>query len=170
MKGLDRMDKRILANVADCLDVDEEKLAETLGCRLEVARDRLRRLRDQGIIEGFRPNVDRGQLPLHEFLVVGSPSERTDRALLQELAHEPGVSRVFSMAASTSIAFTVHGDDLDGLRDRAHGLAADAGLTNVQAILVVKTFHEDPMAALAWSEPREEDPELEALLSHAAAR
>lgn len=138
---IDQVAKRILRSLADHADVDPCRLAQELGIAEDVVRARLRTMRESGLVQGFRLSVDARQLgQSFEFLVTGTPGDRTDRGALDGLCTDPQVTRAFGLAAAHSVAFTVVGQDLAGTRAHALGLAQRAGLREAQAVLVITTF------------------------------
>lgn len=147
---LDRLHKRILANISAVATVDTAALAEAVGCRPEVARDRVRQLREAGVLQGFTADIDRQYLPPHELLIVGVPGEDTTDEAIKTVSGDPTVARFFTLAAHASVGFVVRGDDLGALRKHADRLAREAGLREHQGILVVKTFYEQPHAGAPW--------------------
>lgn len=140
---LDQIGRRILNSLADHVAVDTAAVARELGASEEVVRVRLQAMRDGGLVQGFRVQVDARQLgQSFEFLVTGVPSEHTDRGALERLCSDPQVTRAFGLASTHSVAFTVVGGDLAATRAHALALAARAGLRQAQAALVVTTFED----------------------------
>lgn len=135
---IDQMSKRILAQIGRDAGCDVEAIAQAVGCSVEVAADRIRKLQEDGVVRGFRAHVDMARVgSYHEALVVGVPSHTTDPATLQALAQEEDVDRVFTMAAQASIAFHVHGQDADSIETRATELAKRIGLQAFRTTMVV---------------------------------
>lgn len=147
---MDRLNKLLLCHLHEALTVDETALARAMGCERAVARARYERLLAEGVIEGFTTRLDAAQQATYRLLVVGVPGERTTDADLEAVCNEPGVARLFTLAAHASIAFSLQGDDLPALRKQASAVAKDLGLEQHQAILVVKEFFNDPHAGAPW--------------------
>jgi DNA-binding Lrp family transcriptional regulator len=146
---LDQIGKRVLRSLAAHVEVDVAAVALELGASEQVVRDRLRSMRESGLVQGFTVRVDARRLgESFEFLVTGAPSERTDRAALSRLCSDPQVTRAFGLASAHSVAFTVVGRDLAETRAHGMALAAKAGLRQPQAAMVVATF-EDRASGLA---------------------
>jgi len=143
--GLDLVTKRVLACLADDA-FDLARAANAAGCSEEVARTRLERLRETGVLKGMRLELDPAKLGRpHEVLVTGVPSGATDLAALRALCEADGVTRVFALASRTSIAFTMRGRDPVDLEERARAIARDAGLEHAGCTLVVNTLLDDPL-------------------------
>jgi DNA-binding Lrp family transcriptional regulator len=140
---LDQIGKRVLRSLAGHVEVDVPAVARELGAAEQVVRERLRSMRESGLVQGFTVRLDARQMgECFEFLVTGAPTERTDRAALARLCADPQVTRAFGLASAHSVAFTVVGRDLVGTRAHGMALAAQAGLRQPQAAMVVTTFHD----------------------------
>lgn len=138
---IDQLGKRILRSLPEHAEVDCAAVAKDLDVAEAVVRARLRTMRDSGLLQGFRLRVDARQVgQSFEFLVTGTPGDRTDRAALDGLCMDPQVTRAFGLASAHSVAFTVVGRDLATTRAHALELAERAGLRQAQAILVISTF------------------------------
>ena len=140
---IDRVAKRILGHIAANLEFEPAAIARSIGASEEVVRDRLQAMRSQGVLRGVdlrvAPQVAGTQF---EYLVSGVPTPETDRRAIDRLCGEGGVTRVFAMASSHSVAFTVRGRDPSATQARAVELARGAGLQQVQAVLIVNTFRD----------------------------
>lgn len=154
---LDQIGKRVLRSLADHVEVDVAAVAQELGASEQVVRDRLRSMRESGLVQGFTVRLDSRQLgESFEFLVTGAPTERTDKAALARLCADPQVTRAFGLASAHSVAFTVVGRDLAETRAHGMALAAKAGLRQPQVAMVLTTFHDRAnglASALAGPEP-----------------
>lgn len=140
---VDQVGKRILSHIAHRFTPDAAAIARDIGAREEVVRDRLQAMRASGLLRGVDLRMDPAALgPSYEYLVSGVPSGDTDRAAIERLCHAPGVTRVFGLASSHSVAFTIRGPDAAAAQARGMELARSAGLAQVQAVMVVNTFHD----------------------------
>lgn len=147
---MDLMSRKILAHIALDAGFDLESVAQAVGCTPQVAADRIRKLQEQGVVRGFRADVDLDCVGSHhEALVVGVPSHATDPEALHGLAREPDVARVFTLASHASIAFHVHGSDPEALDRRAAELAHAVGLQEHRCVLIVSSIDGPPQAGLA---------------------
>ncbi len=137
---IDLMSKKILAQIASDAGYDVEAIAAAVGCSVDVARDRIQKLQEDGIVSGFRAELDLSNLTgHHEALVVGVPSHETDPEALHRLGCENDVSRVFTMASQASVAFHVHGKTPDEVERRAAELAKQVGLAAHRTTMIVNT-------------------------------
>jgi len=140
---VDQVGKRILAHMARSFSPDTAAIAKGIGAREEVVRDRIEAMRASGLLRGVDLRVDPEVLGArYEYLVSGVPSAETDKAAIQRLCGEAGVTRVFGLASSHSVAFTVRGSAAAETEARGLAIAQAAGLLHTQAILIVTTFHD----------------------------
>lgn len=143
-RGLDALSRRLLGLMAQDAAPDLDSLARDAGCSVDVARARLERLRASGVLRGLQVRVDPSLLGRpHEMLVTGSPSVRTDQGALRRLCEARGVTRVFTLASRSSVAFTLCGQDLSSVEEEARRLALDAGLEEARFTLIVNTLMDD---------------------------
>jgi DNA-binding Lrp family transcriptional regulator len=140
---LDQIGKRVLRSLSGHVEVDVAAVARELGATEQVVRERLRSMKESGLVQGFTVRIDARQMgETFEFLVTGAPTERTDKAALARLCADPQVTRAFGLASAHSVAFTVVGNDLAATRSHGMALAAQAGLRTPQAAMVVATFQD----------------------------
>jgi DNA-binding Lrp family transcriptional regulator len=150
MKGLDVLSRRLLSELRGQPAFDVAALAQRAGCTPAVAEARLAKMRDLGVLRGVGIQLDQGKLGRpHEVLVTGSPSARTDQSALQALCRAAGVTRVFTLASRSSVAFTMCGTDLQDVERKAKSLAAAAGLEEARFTLIVNTLMDDPAHGVA---------------------
>lgn len=145
---MDQMSKRILRCLASNLALDVGAIAKDVGASEDVVRHRLGTLQDGGVLR-FNVQLDHSLLgQSYEFLVSGAASQGTDKQAIGRLCSTSDVTRVFGLASSRSLAFTVVGSDPAATQARALALAQEAGLVQPQAVLIVNTFHDSAGAAL----------------------
>ena len=134
MRELDETDLEILSLLAADARRPFSEIGEVVGLSGPAVSDRVTRLRETGIIEGFTVNVDRAQLRGGVPVVVQVDADRDDRETLRERVRDAeAVEHVFVTAEGevwfhARVAATdVHGW-VEGLLD---GLAADYRVTLV---------------------------------------
>jgi len=140
---VDQISKRILRFLASNVALDVVAIARQVGANEEVVRHRLGTLQDGGVLQGLSVRIDSSRLGhSYEFLVSGAAGATTDRQAIDRLCATGDVTRVFGLASSRSLAFTVVGNDAAATQERALALARDAGLVQPQAVLIVTTFQD----------------------------
>ena len=148
---VDQVGKRILAHIAQSFAPDTSAIARDIGAREEVVRDRIAAMRASGLLRGIDLRVDPDVLGTrYEYLVSGVPTGTTDREAIARLCTQNGVTRVFGLASSHSVAFTLRGADAAQTQARGLELARAAGLLHTQAVMIVSTFHD--RTGLDWGE------------------
>ncbi|HJQ93028.1 MAG TPA: Lrp/AsnC family transcriptional regulator [Candidatus Thermoplasmatota archaeon] len=146
---MDQLSKRILRCLATNVAPDVGAIAKDVGANEDVVRHRLGTLQDCGVLRGFNVRLDHNLLgQSYEFLVSGVASQGTDKQAIGRLCSATEVTRVFGLASSRSVAFTVVGADPAATQARAMALAQEAGLVQPQAVLIVNTFHDGAGSAL----------------------
>lgn len=140
---VDQVGKRILTHIARTFSPDTSAIARDIGAREEVVRARIAAMQESGLLRGVDLRVDPDILgQRYEYLVSGVPTGTTDREAIQRLCAAAGVTRVFGLASSHGVAFTVRGQDAKETEARGIALANSAGLSHTQAVLIVNTFHD----------------------------
>ncbi|MFO1533459.1 MAG: hypothetical protein ABR562_07170 [Thermoplasmatota archaeon] len=148
---VDQVGKRILAHIARTFSPDTSAIARDIGAREEVVRQRIEAMQASGLLRGVDLRVDPDVLGQRfEFLVSGVPTGNTDRDAIGRLCTASGVTRVFGLASSHSVAFTVRGADPKETEARGLELARAASLVHTQAVMIVSTFHD--RTGLDWGE------------------
>jgi DNA-binding Lrp family transcriptional regulator len=148
---VDQVGKRILSHISRAFTPDTSAIAKDIGAREEVVRDRIAAMQQSGLLRGVDLRVDPDVLGQQfEYLVSGVPTGITDKQAIQRLCESPGVTRVFGLASSHSVAFTLRGPDAKEVEKRGLQLADAAGLINAQAVMIVSTFHD--RTGLDWGE------------------
>jgi len=147
---VDQLSKRILRCLAGNVAPDVSAIAKDVGANEDVVRHRLQSLQGSGVLRGFNVRLDHSLLgQSYEFLVSGVASQGTDKQAIGRLCSSAEVTRVFGVASSRSLMFTVVGAEPAATQARALALAQEAGLVQPQAILIVNTFHDGAASPLA---------------------
>ncbi len=148
-RKVDLVSKKILSALAEEPGVPHELLAKKLGLTAGVVRDRIAQMTADGVMQPPIVRFDAAKLGMpHEVFVTATPSAETTKEALTTLAGHPGVTRVLTLAARRSIAFTLCGTDLEGTQNLAHSLADRAGLIETEVTLIVNTLHDDASRAI----------------------
>ncbi|HET6399265.1 MAG TPA: Lrp/AsnC family transcriptional regulator [Candidatus Thermoplasmatota archaeon] len=151
---LDQVSRRILAHLAAAVPLDAAAIGQAIGASEQVVAERLRRLVDGGVVAGPGIRVNPAALgEQYEVLVSGAPTAATDRDVISRLCRTPGVTRVFGLASSHALAFTVAGPDPAAAQAQAQELARSAGLADARSALIVSTFRDAPGLPLAGASP-----------------
>lgn len=146
---LDAAARRVLDAVVADPDADTAHIAAAAGVQEAVATERLQRLRSQGILLGRSVVLDAGHIGFpYAAFALARPTAQTTRETLENVAHAPGVTRMFTLAAEHSIAFTIIGRSLQDVQKRAAAVASAAGLSDLSVTLLVETLADDVTGGL----------------------
>ena len=119
--ALDRLDHRILTELAEDAELTNKALARRLGIAESTCAYRVRALRDAGIITGRRLAVDLRALgyPLQAVVKVrlGSHNQAHVNKLYDDLVRAPGVIQAFHVAGEDDFHLHVAVADAEALRD-----------------------------------------------------
>lgn len=114
---LDDFDRRLLDLVQEDSDRTAESLAEHVALSVSAIQRRLRRLREEGVIERHCAVVDPRQIGRPTFFVVGLEVERERPELLASLrrwiAEEPHVQQAFYVTGAFDFVLIVTAPDTE---------------------------------------------------------
>jgi len=155
---MDALDRELLAGLEAGLPLTSEPF-ETLGRRLDITgtevRDRLGRLRNEGIIRRFRARIDQRKLGINANAIVGwkVPEERREEVGLLFAAH-PCVTHCYERRPVPGrwdyTLYTVHHRaDRDLVAGEVRDLAAAAGVSDYTIIFSSKELKRVP-AVRIW--------------------
>ncbi|GAA4936121.1 Lrp/AsnC family transcriptional regulator [Streptomyces coeruleoprunus] len=120
-------------------------LGAAVGLSAGAAHDRVRKLRERGVIRGTRVDVEpaavgRGVLA---FVMVESTSWMGDSA--EAFAAVPEIQEAHVIAGSASVLVKVRTATTEQLQDVLRRLYAIDGVSGTQATVVLETFFERPL-------------------------
>lgn len=114
---LDEFDRRLLDLVQEDSSRTAEDLAEDVALSVSAIQRRLRRLREEGVIERFCAVVDPRQVGRPTFFVVGLEVERERPELLASLrrwiAQEPQVQQAYYVTGAFDFILVVTAPDTE---------------------------------------------------------
>lgn len=116
--SIDEVDRQILAVLAADGRVSVSELATRANVSRATAYNRFDRLREEGVITGFRAEVDHAALGLTiAALVLVNVEQRSWRSSLDELSALPGVEYVALTSGGFDFVLFVRAPDIHALRD-----------------------------------------------------
>lgn len=120
---LDDIDRRILQAVQEDGRMSVVQLAEQIGLSVTPCLRRLKRLEADGIIRGYRADLDpkRAGCPLQAFIEVrlSDHAEATVERFEEMILRQPEVVACYAMTGDTDFLLHVMTSDLDTLSDFA---------------------------------------------------
>jgi DNA-binding Lrp family transcriptional regulator len=137
---LDSVDQALLRELQNDARQTNKALADKVGVAPSTCLERVRELRAQGVITGFRAEVDPAAIgrPMEAILSIqqrGSHRDATE-ALLSDAAVLPETVRVMALTGTTDFIIHVAVRDMNHLRDLVWGLIERPEIGRVQSSLV----------------------------------
>jgi DNA-binding Lrp family transcriptional regulator len=119
--GLDRVDRRILSELAADARIPNNALAERVGIAPSTCLARVRMLRQRGVIRGYHADVDPAALgrPLQAMIAVRlqSHARGTMTDFARRIAELPEVLNVFFLAGADDFLIHIAATSTEDLRD-----------------------------------------------------
>lgn len=143
---MDSIDRQLLVLLQQDATTPYAALGEAVGLSAGAAHERVRKLRERGVIRRTTVDVDpaavdRGVLA---FVMVDSTAWIGDSA--DQLAAVPEVQEAHIIAGSASVLLKVRTATTTQLQDVLRRLYAIDGVSGTQATVVLETFFERPVA------------------------
>ncbi|MGH2762415.1 MAG: Lrp/AsnC family transcriptional regulator [Thermoleophilaceae bacterium] len=137
---LDSVDRALLRELQNDARQTNRALAEKIGVAPSTSLERVRELRERGVITGFRADVDPAAVgrPMEAILSIqqrGSHRRATE-ALLRDAAALPETVRVMALTGTTDFIVHVAVRDMEHLRDLVWSLIERPEIGRVQSSLV----------------------------------
>jgi DNA-binding Lrp family transcriptional regulator len=137
---LDSVDEALLRELQNDARQTNKSLAEKVGVAPSTCLERVRELRERGVITGFRAEVAPAAIgrPMEAILSLRQRSAQRDatEVLLRDAAALPETIRVMALTGTTDFIVHVAVRDMDHLRDLVWGLLARREVGRVQSSLV----------------------------------
>ena len=129
---LDRFDRAIVAALRANSRISNKRLAEEVGLAPSTCLERVRRLREQGVVRGFHADIDLGTLGVNTEAMIGVRMSEHSRDLVDSfIAYVrtlPEVLQIYHVAGADDFLVHVAVRDTHHLRD----LALDAFTTRAE--------------------------------------
>jgi DNA-binding Lrp family transcriptional regulator len=137
---LDSVDRALLTELQNDARQTNKALAEKVGVAPSTCLERVRELRNRGVITGFRAEIDPAAIgrPMEAILSIqqrGSHRQATE-LLLEETAELPETVRVMALTGTTDFIIHVAVRDMSHLRDLVWALIERPEIGRIQSSLV----------------------------------
>jgi Lrp/AsnC family leucine-responsive transcriptional regulator len=136
---LDDVDLRLLDELQRDADRPNVELARIVGLSPAATLKRIRRLKDEGVIEGIRARVNANALgyPLHVFVMctLGEHDERANRRFENAIEKIPNVVRADWVTGETDALLQVVARDVGELQRVLMLLSSGAGAARILTLL-----------------------------------
>ena len=148
MKRVDDIDRRLIALLQEDATRPYAALGKAVGLSAGAAHERVRKLRDQGVIRATTVDVDPAALDrgVLAFVLVDSTAWMGDSA--EAFAAVPEIQEAHVIAGNASVLVKVRTSTTAQLQDVLRRLYAIEGVSGTQATVVLDTFFERPVDPL----------------------
>jgi len=152
---VDDLDRRLLAELQRDATQPYANLGQAVGLSAGAAHERVRKLREQGVIRRTTVDVDpsaagRG---VAAFVLVEANAWMGDSPVSEALAALPEVVEAHVIAGPTALLVKLRTSTTEDLQDSLRRLFAIDGVTGTQTIVVLETFFERPLATVTSALP-----------------
>lgn len=147
MKRVDDIDRQLIALLQQDATQSYAVLGKAVGLSAGAAHERVRKLREQGVIRATTVDVDPAALDrgVLAFVLVDSNMWMGERA--DAFAAVPEIQEAHVIAGSASLLVKVRTATTEQLQDVLRRLYAIDGVSGTQATVVLETFFERPVHA-----------------------
>jgi Lrp/AsnC family leucine-responsive transcriptional regulator len=144
--GMDAKDRKILGLLEADGRMGFAEIGEAVGLAGSSVHDRVRKLEKQGVIRGYRADIDfeKAGLPITAIVSLAlSPSSPTD--IPSKIAEFPLVQSCYSVAGDNSYALLVRAPSTNDLEELLDGLRAKLEVTTRATIVLSTPFEGRPV-------------------------
>jgi DNA-binding Lrp family transcriptional regulator len=147
MKRVDDIDRQLIALLQQDATQSYAVLGKAVGLSAGAAHERVRKLREQGVIRATTVDVDPAALDrgVLAFVLVDSNMWMGERA--DAFAAVPEIQEAHVIAGTASLLVKVRTATTEQLQDVLRRLYAIDGVSGTQATVVLETFFERPVHA-----------------------
>ncbi|WP_217238591.1 Lrp/AsnC family transcriptional regulator [Streptomyces sp. AC555_RSS877] len=144
---MDAIDRQLIALLQRDATQPYAALGKVVGLSAGATHERVRKLREQGVIRATTVDVDPAALDrgVLAFVLVDSTSWMGDRA--EDFAAVPEIQEAHVIAGSAAVLVKVRTATTERLQDVLRRLYAIDGVSGTQATVVLETFFERPLDA-----------------------
>jgi DNA-binding Lrp family transcriptional regulator len=146
--AIDDVDRHLLRELIADSTVTYAELGGRVGLSAPATHDRVRRLRQTGVIQNTGARVDPALIgkPLLAFVHVNTNTWAKHAALLS-IARYPEVEEIHSVAGDASLVLKVRSPDTQALEDLLAQLYATPGVVSTSSYIVLSSLLERPVQA-----------------------
>lgn len=149
--GLDETDRRLLAMLQRDCRVPLQEVAEILGVPKSTVHYRIRKLEQDGIVEGYHAKVNAARLGydyLAVVLVRAKYGPKYHEKVGRRLAKVPGVSAVYYVLGDIDFIVLIRAKDRDDYMQKLSQLSSMTDIERTSTQIVAKVMKEDPRVNL----------------------
>lgn len=150
---MDRIDRLLLARLQEDANQPYAALGEAVGLSAGAAHERVRKLRERGVIRRTGAEVDPAAVggAVLAYVSIDSTSWMGDSA--DRFAAIPEILEAHIIAGSATVLVKVRTATTEQLQDVLRRLYAIEGVSGTRATVVLETFFERPVSPLIADQP-----------------
>ncbi|MET8348463.1 MULTISPECIES: Lrp/AsnC family transcriptional regulator [unclassified Micromonospora] len=150
---VDDIDRALLARLQDDATQSYAALGKAVGLSAGSAHDRVRKLRERGVIRRTTIDVDPAAVDrgVSAFVMVDGNTWMGDTCAA--LAAMPGIQEAHVIAGAASLLVKIRTATTEDLQAVLRGIFDIDGVTGTQTIVVLETFFERPVSVLDQATP-----------------
>jgi Lrp/AsnC family leucine-responsive transcriptional regulator len=141
---IDEKDKDILAAMMGAGRATFGEIGNQVGLAASSVHDRVRKLEQRGVIKGYGPHLDPTKLDLKMLAFVRVVTNRTCRALSQDLQGWQEIEELHAVAGEECVLLKVRAADPEQMEDFLDRLRSVPGVERTQSTIVLRTLWEHP--------------------------
>ncbi len=145
---MDRVDRELLVELQRDATQPYAALGAAVGLSAGAAHDRVRKLRERGVIRRTTIDVDPSAVDrsVLAFVLLRSSAWVGDELTRNALAALPEVEEAHVVAGAASLLVKVRAATTEQLQESLRRLFAVEGITTTETVVVLQTFFERPVA------------------------
>ncbi|WP_396612322.1 Lrp/AsnC family transcriptional regulator [Haloferax sp. S1W] len=154
---LDDTDRAILRILMEDARTPFSEIARQIDMSSATVHDRVGRMEDAGVIEGYHASVDARQVGLGTSAMVGfRVKQGHEKEALQQLRDIEGVQEIHLTTGEWDVILRIYAEDTDALRELMFDHVAELeGFSRSQTMVILGTEYDDPV--LPIRDPDEAD-------------
>ena len=138
---IDEMDKQIIQILQDNARTSYREIKETLGISIGTIHNRISKLKDNGIIEGYTLKLDNQKLGYKlTFLIRMQIDGKHTKEVLDEITQRPEVCSVFHTTGEQSAALICRFQEADDVHEFIRELNAREYVLRTVSNMVLKEY------------------------------
>jgi DNA-binding Lrp family transcriptional regulator len=147
---VDDIDRMLLARLQDDATVSYAELGRAVGLSAGAAHDRVRKLRERGVIRRTTIDVDPAAVGrgVSAFVMVDADAWMGDPPTRDALLAIAGIQEAHIVAGAASLLVRIRTATTEELQATLRRIFAVDGVTGTQTIVVLETFFERPVGVL----------------------
>lgn len=154
---IDEMDRRILSLLQQDARLPNAEIARRVGMAPSATLERLRKLEERGVIQGYEARLDARKLGfgICAFIYVRTTDKKGELATGEHLRKHPNVLEVHHIAGEDCYLVKVRASDTDDLgRLLQHDISGLPGVTSTRTTIVLGTLKESSRIPVPDAPPR----------------